>query len=111
VALPLAILPVLKIPTLGPVPAVPPLPAASFARPIPPGGATVRVFEEKREEEAAPEQSQAFAHYRPPGYGLPLIALVLIAAVGGGSIRSRGRRRPAVAHLSAHTTPRPRRRT
>lgn len=61
VALPLAILPVTKLPSLGPIPAVPPPPAASFARPIPPGGATVRVFEEKREEEAAPESSQAFA--------------------------------------------------
>jgi hypothetical protein len=61
VALPLAILPLAKLPAIGPLPAVPPPPAASFARPIPPGGATVRVFEEKREEEAAPEQSQAFA--------------------------------------------------
>jgi hypothetical protein len=61
VVLPLAILPVAKLPSAGPIPAVPPPPAASFARPIPPGGATVRVFEEKREEEAAPESSQAFA--------------------------------------------------
>jgi hypothetical protein len=74
VALPLAILPVLKLPALGPVPAIPPPPAASFARPIPPGGATVRVFEEKREEEAAPEQSQAFARHRPAGHGVPLAA-------------------------------------
>ncbi|HXP99560.1 MAG TPA: hypothetical protein VN845_05795 [Solirubrobacteraceae bacterium] len=65
VALPLAILPIAALPAVGPVPAVPPPPAASFARPIPPGGATVRVFEEKREEEAAPEQSQAFARYSP----------------------------------------------
>jgi hypothetical protein len=74
VALPLAILPLVKLPAIGPVPVVPPPPAASFARPIPPGGATVRVFEEKREEEAAPEQSQAFARYRRTGQGLPLAA-------------------------------------
>jgi hypothetical protein len=114
VVLPLAILPVLKLPALGPVPAVPPPPAASFARPIPPGGATVRVFEEKREEEAAPEQSQAFARYRPPGYGAPLIVLILIAAAGGATIRlDPGRRhRAAPARLSFdERNPRPRRRT
>ena len=61
VVLPLALLPLVKLPSGGPIPAIPPPPAAAFARPIPPGGATVRVFEEKREEEAAPEQSQAFA--------------------------------------------------
>ncbi|MGH2880554.1 MAG: WD40/YVTN/BNR-like repeat-containing protein [Solirubrobacteraceae bacterium] len=61
VALPLAILPIVKLPSTGAVPVVPPPPAAAFADPIPPGGATVRVFEEKREEEAAPESSQAFA--------------------------------------------------
>lgn len=61
VALPLAILPVLKIASNGPLPAIPPPPAAGFTEPIPPGGATVRVFEEKREEEAAPESSQAFS--------------------------------------------------
>jgi hypothetical protein len=113
-ALPLAILPVLKLPTLGPVPAVPPPPAASFARPIPPGGATVRVFEEKREEEAAPEQSQAFARYRPPGYGIPLIVLILIAAAGGATIRfdPGRRRRTALARLSLEErNSRPRRRT
>lgn len=61
VALPLAILPVLKLAAKGPLPAIPPPPAAGFTEPIPPGGATVRVFEEKREEEAAPESSQAFS--------------------------------------------------
>ncbi len=60
VALPLAILPIVQVARRrGAVPVVPPPPAASFTDPIPPGGATVRVFEEKREEEAAPEQSQA----------------------------------------------------
>ncbi len=94
VALPLAVLPLVKLPATAGVPAVPPPPAASFTDPIPPGGATVRVFEEKREEEAAPEQSQAFARYRsdaqitPLGvhsrveYRLPLAARV---HAGGGS--------------------------
>ena len=76
VVLPLAILPVVALPTSSAVPAIPPPPAGTFARPIPPGGATVRAFEEKREEEAAPEQSQAFSRYLPGGYGLPLVALI-----------------------------------
>ena len=71
------------------VPAVPPPPAAAFARPIPPGGATVRVFEEKSEEEEAPEQSQAFARYWPGGYGLPLGVLILLAAAGASIGRDR----------------------
>jgi hypothetical protein len=103
VVLPLAILPIVKLPAVGPVPAVPPPPAASFARPIPPGGATVRVFEEKREEEAAPEQSQAFSRYLPGSYGVPLGVLVLLAAAGASI--GRGRRRPrrgaALARLSS----------
>jgi hypothetical protein len=101
VVLPLAFLPIVKLPALGAVPAVPPPPAASFARPIPPGGATVRVFEEKREEEAAPEQSQAFARYMPGGYGLPLAVLILLAAAGASIGRDRRRlRRMATAQLS-----------
>jgi hypothetical protein len=143
VALPLAILPIVKLPASGPVPAVPPPPAAAFGRPIPPGGATVRVFEEKREEEAAPEQSQAFS--RAPANGPSavrlaavaspmrggtgaantgsshlaayLLALVLLAAAGGATIRfdpDRRRRPAALARLSTTTQqqkPRPRRRT
>jgi hypothetical protein len=94
------------------VPAIPPPPAASFARPIPPGGATVRVFEEKREEEEATEQSQAFARYSPAGYGLPLGALILMAAVGASIVRGRRRpRRSALALVSSQTSdPRQRRR-
>jgi hypothetical protein len=113
VALPLAILPVVALPATSAVPAIPPPPAGAFARPIPPGGATVRVFEEKREEEAAPEQSQAFARYRPDDYGLPIGALILLAAAGA-SIRLdwRRRRRAAVIGLSLqHRYTRPRRRT
>lgn len=110
VALPLAFLPVVQLPAAGGVRVVPPPPAASFADPIPPGGATVRVFEEKREEEAAPEQSQAFARYpvsAPTGapanvgtsggsprlavYGPPLAVLILLA--GAGAALGNGRRR------------------
>ena len=132
VALPLAILPVLKLPAVAGVPVVPPPPAASFADPIPPGGATVRVFEEKREEEAAPEQSQAFARLpsapaavhagigssgtgspQVATYGLSLLVLVLLA--GAGASIDRNRRRPrhvAMARLSTQKPiPRPRRRT
>ena len=112
VALPLAVLPIVKLPAVGPVPAVPPPPAASFTDPIPPGGATVRVFEEKREEEAAPEQSQAFTRYWPDGYGLPLGILILLA--GAGASIGRDRRRPrhaAMAQVSLNPNQRPRRRT
>jgi hypothetical protein len=82
VVLPLAISPIAKLPSVGPIPAVPPPPAASFARPIPPGGATVRVFEEKREEEAAPESSQAFARapLRARGRGLQAGSTAVTAA-------------------------------
>jgi hypothetical protein len=69
----------------GGVPAIPPPPAGAFARPIPPGGATVRVFEEKREEEEATEQSQAFAAYRAEDYrGLPLGARAYASPGDGG---------------------------
>jgi hypothetical protein len=73
-----------RTPALPPV--VPPPPAGFFGQPIPPGGATVRVFEQKREEEAAPEQSSAFAAYRPDGQ-FPLapfiFGMLLVAAVAG----------------------------
>jgi hypothetical protein len=115
VALPLAILPVVRPPLTAGIPAIPPPPAASFGRPIPPGGATVRVFEEKREEEAAPEQSQAFSRYITQDYGLPLLALLLLGAFGWSTIRvdSRRRRGAAPARLALehpHPHSRPRRR-
>jgi hypothetical protein len=96
-----------------PVPVVPPPPAAGFGQPIPPGGATVRVFEEKKEEEEATEQSQAFARYSPIGYGLPLVALILLAGAGTSIVRDRRRpRRTAPALLALKTSdPHPRRRT
>ena len=113
------------------VPAIPPPPAGGFARPIPPGGAGVRVFEEKKEEEEATEQSQAFAAYRAAAHrGLPvgarayaapgggnnsptpavyLLCLVVLAAAGGATLRfGPGRRaRPietAYVIAGAHST-------
>ena len=80
----------------GAVPAPPLPPAGAFARPIPPGGAVVRVLEEKREEEAAPEQSQAAVAYRHGDYapsGPLLYGLVLIAALAGATLRVGLRRR------------------
>jgi hypothetical protein len=121
--------PLLLSPQSG-VPAIPPPPAGAFARPIPPGGATVRVFEEKKEEEEATEQSQAFAAYRAADYrDLPvgarayaasrgannspspavyLLCLVVLAAAGGATFRfgSRRRGRPvetAYATVGAHS--------
>jgi hypothetical protein len=65
--------------------------------------------EEKREEEAAPEQSQAFSRYEPDDGGPPayLLGLVLIAAVAGVGMRGAGggggsqRVRPAPARSAA----------
>jgi hypothetical protein len=107
--------PLLLLPQSG-VPAIPPPPAGAFARPIPPGGAGVRVFEEKKEEEEATEQSQAFAAYRAEDYrGLPvgaraytgpgagngnapspaiyLLLLVVLAAAAGATLRLGPKRR------------------
>ncbi len=94
----------------------------SIARPIPPGGAVARVYqvEEKREEEAAPESSQAFARYRPnesPALpGVPIVAMIVVAAAAGATIRGarRGRgggRRPLPATVSVRTRPVPSHRT
>jgi hypothetical protein len=131
VALPLAILPIVKLPATGPLPVIPPPPAAAFTDPIPPGGASVRVFEEKREEEAAPEQSQAFSRVPARGpsavriaalasparggaayantgsshLGAYLLGLVLLAAAGGATIRfDPGRRRRAAFARVSMTT-------
>ncbi|PTL60633.1 hypothetical protein [Paraconexibacter algicola] len=80
------------------VPAPPPPPAGGFGRPIPPGGAVIRVLEEKREEEIAPESSQAFAAYdvdEGPSvpYGPFVFGIVLLAAFAGASVRPGLRRR------------------
>ncbi len=84
---------------------LPPPPPA--VRPMPPGGAPARSYqvEEKREEEAAIEESHAFSRYEgeEEGSTVPpyLLGLVLIAAIGGASMRGgpgRGRRvTPAAA--------------
>ncbi|HYV16722.1 MAG TPA: hypothetical protein VE972_11960 [Conexibacter sp.] len=88
-----------------PVPVTPPPPVSSFARPIPPGGAVVRVFEEKREEEAAPESQSAFSAYHPDEHaplGAGVLGLALLAALAGAAltlgVRGRDRYRdPAYA--------------
>jgi hypothetical protein len=61
--------------------------------------ARVYQVEEKREEEAAIEESQAFARFEQDGGGLPpyVIGLVLLAAVAGASIRGGPRPRPVPA--------------
>jgi hypothetical protein len=102
-------------PPLAVVPAIVPPPPPPIVRPLPPGGAPARTYqvEEKREEEAALEESQAFSRYTasvvphrragatgswasgassPPGEGgftVPpyLLALVLLAALAGASAR------------------------
>lgn len=81
----------------------PPPPAPGFfAQPIPPGGATVRVTEEKRETEVATEQSQAYAAITADDR-LPLepfiAGMALIAALAGTTIRPGRRRGPAYARV------------
>lgn len=89
----------------------PPPPPSFFANPIPPGGATVRVHEEKREEEIAPESSQASAvAYRADDH-LPLapfiVGIAVIAALAGISLRLPRRRDPAYS-LTRTRFPEPR---
>lgn len=108
--LPLPAPPPAPAPAPAPPPRIsPPPPVSSFARPIPPGGAVVRVYEEKREEEVAPEQQSAFAAYRADDH-LPLapalLGLALIAALAGASLtlgvrrRERFQRRPGARRRS-----------
>jgi hypothetical protein len=83
------------------VPVTPPPPAGAFARPIPPGGAVVRVTEEKREEEVAPEQQSAFAAYAADDHRPTspyILGLVAIAALAGASINLGLRRRDRDRH-------------
>ncbi len=90
-------------PPLGVVPAIVPPPPPPIVRPLPPGGAPARTYqvEEKREEEAATEESQAFSRYESgerSGLTVPpyLLAFVLLAALAGASVRGGpgARRRP-----------------
>jgi hypothetical protein len=67
--------------------------------------------EDEREEEAAIEESQAFSRYEPEegGAGVPpyLLGLVLIAAIGGASVRggpgARRRSRPVAVPALTRT--------
>lgn len=77
-------------------------PPPSLARPIPPTGGMSRVFEEKREEEAATEDSQAFARFdanEGPPIVISALGLALIAGLAGASLavnrNSNDNRRPA----------------
>ncbi len=97
------------VPLIAAVPAaiLPPPPPA--VRPMPPGGAPARTYqvEEKREEEAAVEESHAFSRYEAEAEGptVPpyLLGLVLLAAIGGAVARGRpgGRRRVTPAPARA----------
>jgi hypothetical protein len=101
--LPFQSFPQLVPPALGLLAVAPP-PASAFARPIPPGGATVRAYKEKREEEAAPEQSQAFSTYRRPEefqMAPYLYGLIVLAALAGATTRVSSRGRPGRAYAAA----------
>ncbi len=84
-------------------------PPPPVVRPLPPGGAPARTYqvEEKREEEAAIEESHAFSRYGSEEEGLTvppyLLALVLLAAIGAASVRGGpGVRRRAAAASAAN---------
>jgi hypothetical protein len=96
------------------VPAIVPPPPPPIVRPLPPGGAPARTYqvEEKREEEAAIEESKAFSRYEAGEGGLTvppyLPALILILALAGASVRGRpgaGRRgRPVASPARSYAT-------
>jgi hypothetical protein len=98
-------------PPLAFVPAIVPPPPPPVVRPLPPGGAPARVYqvEEKREEEVATEESQAFSRRegRDGGFAVPpyLLGLILLAALAGASVRggpgARRQTRPAPAFTVA----------
>jgi hypothetical protein len=89
---------------LAAVPAIVPPPPPPIVRPLPPGGAPARTYqvEEKREEEAAIEESKAFSRHEASDGGMTvpayLPALILILALAGASVRggpgARRRQRP-----------------
>ncbi|MDO8185023.1 hypothetical protein Q5424_20860 [Conexibacter sp. JD483] len=87
----------LQPPTQRPIVGVsPPPPTTSFTSPTPPGGATIRVYEEKREEEVAPESSQAFARYDPDEHvplAPALLGVAMLAAFAGTALTLGVRRR------------------
>ena len=107
----------LGVPPLAVVPAIVPPPPPPIVRPLPPGGAPARTYqvEEKREEEAAIEESQAFSRHEPdePGLTVPayLPALVLLLALAGAAVRGGpGAKRPAPAFNAPQDRTRRRRR-
>lgn len=112
-------IPLAPVLALGALPAIVPPPPPPVVRPLPPGGAPARSYqvEEKREEEAAIEESKAFSRHEEGGSGLVvppyLPALILILALAGASVRggpgARRRNRPAPAVTAAHRTQRSRR--
>lgn len=100
---------------LAAVPAIVPPPPPPIVRPLPPGGAPARTYqvEEKREEEAAIEESKAFSRHEPGDAGLTvpayLPALVLILALAGASVRGgpgARRRQRVVPNPALMTSPR-----
>ncbi len=104
-------------PPLGVVPAIVPPPPPPIVRPLPPGSAPARSYqvEEKREEEVALEESQAFSRYEELDEGLSvppyLLGLVLIAALAGATVRAgpgARRRTNAVPAPALARTPRTR---
>jgi hypothetical protein len=91
-----------------PLPVPPPV-----LRPSPPSGGFGRAFERQREEEVAPEESQAFARYHPDDGGLPagfVVGAIVLAALAGATIRGgpRGRGTRAAAAAATASTRRPR---
>ncbi|MBJ7330549.1 MAG: hypothetical protein JHC95_11675 [Solirubrobacteraceae bacterium] len=95
---PLPVLPPVPPSASSPLVVAPPPPVGGVGRPSPPGGATVRVYEEKREQEEAFEQSSASVRYEAGArHGVPNPALtlgLLIVAAGAGSTLARRRRDP-----------------
>jgi hypothetical protein len=93
-----------------PLPVPPPV-----LRPSPPSGGLGRAFEKQREEEVAPEESQAFARYHPDESGIPpgyvIAAIVLAAFAGASTIRGGPRGRGTRAAPVTATSTRTRRRT
>ena len=67
--------------------------------------------EERREEEVAPEESQAFSRYRPQDDTIPaayLVGMLVMAGFAGASLlgralnNRRSQRLPVVAHATSH---------
>jgi hypothetical protein len=92
-----------------PLPVPPPV-----LRPSPPSSGFGRAFERQREEEVAPEESQAFARYHPDDGGLPasfIVGAIVLAALAGATIRGgprgRGTRAAAAPATASNRSRRP----